>query len=147
MKQCFQKILTTAAILGTFASLAVAQENKISHFNLYPNPQFLACLGAPGGPTPTARVTVSHGEINDTLVIEGNNFAPNLGFDMFTVERSNLLSDGTVDPNFTNVGLSWYQTDLEADASGHFKTRLRLEDGSWAPRSDRTASMATIATW
>jgi hypothetical protein len=37
---------------------------------------------------------------------------------LFTVQKSSLLANGSPDPNFTNFGLAWYQTDLQANSSG-----------------------------
>jgi len=124
MSSFVRKVSLAVLAMAMLASLAAAQ-NNVSRFDLHPNPAFLSCLGTPGGPTPTAHVTVQHGDINDILTIEGKNIKPNLGFDLFTVQRSNLLANGDVDPNFTNVGLAWYQSDLQADATGHFKTTIK----------------------
>jgi hypothetical protein len=94
-------------------------------FKLHPNPKFLSCLGVAGGATPTATATVTRGKLNDTLTISGENFKPGLAFDMFTVERSNLLSDATVNPAFTNFGMAWYQSDLEVSNKGTFKSTIK----------------------
>jgi hypothetical protein len=118
------KFILTATAVTTLTSLSIAQANEIE-FDLHPNPKFLACLTAPGGPTPTAHVTVKRGAFADTLTIEGNNIKPRLAFDMFTVQRSNLLPNGNPDPNFTTFGMAWYQSDLQASASGHFKTTIK----------------------
>lgn len=98
---------------------------NVKHFSLHPNPKFASCLGVPGGATPTANVTVTRGNPNDTLTITGKYFKPGLAFDMFTVERSNLLYNGTVDPKFTNFGMAWYQSDIEADGNGNFSTTIK----------------------
>jgi hypothetical protein len=103
---------------------AVAQLSSVD-IDLAENPKFAACLGVAGGPTPTAHVHVQRGTFADTLTIEGNNFLPHLAFDMFTVQRSNLLPTGKPDPNFTNFGLAWYQSDLQANGLGHFKTTIK----------------------
>jgi hypothetical protein len=48
------------------------------------------------------------GKLNDTLTLELEHFKPGLAFDLFTVERSKLLSNGTVDPSTTfTFGLVW----------------------------------------
>jgi hypothetical protein len=106
---------------------AAAQDATLDtiSFDLHINPAFAACQTVPNGPAPTVHVTVKRGNLNDTLTIEGNNFLPHLAFDMFTVQRSNLLANGTVDPNFTNFGMAWYQSDLQASALGHFKTTIK----------------------
>jgi len=118
------KAMFATAVLALLSSMAVAQAKK-TDFDLFPNPKFLACLGAPGGPTPTAHVTVVRGKFADTLTIEGTNFKPKLAFDMFTVQRSNLLPNGNPDPAFTNFGLAWYQSDLQANGQGSFKTTIK----------------------
>lgn len=119
-----RKLLLPAAI-GLLAISAAAQnEVKQIEFDLHVNPKFVSCLGQDGG-TPTAHVTVKRGPLSDTLTIEGDNFKPKLAFDMFTVQRSNLLSNGSLDPNFTNFGLAWYQSDLQADKKGHFKASIK----------------------
>jgi hypothetical protein len=104
---------------------ALAPKVNVRTFVLHPNPKFLSCLGVEGGATPSAKVTVTRGKLNDTLTISGQNFKPGLAFDMFTVERSNLLSDATVDPAFTNFGMAWYQSDLEANYQGSFTATIR----------------------
>jgi len=117
----------TAALAALTVSAAMAQDPDVNQidFDLHVNPKFTSCLGATGGPTPTAHVTVKRGKLQDTLTIEADNLRPKLAFDMFTVQRSNLLSDGTVDPNFTNFGLAWYQSDLQANSQGHVKTTIK----------------------
>jgi len=94
-------------------------------FYLHVNPKFAACLGTQAGPTPTAKVTVTRGKYNDTLTITGQHFKPGLAFDMFTVERSSLLFDGTADPAFANFGMAWYQSDLQASSQGSFTTNIK----------------------
>ena len=116
-------------LLGSLAAVAIsagAQDNSVKKidFDLHVNPKFQSCLGS-GGSTPTAHVTVKRGALADTLIIEGHNFLPKLAFDMFTVQRSNLLSDGSPDPNFTTFGLAWYQSDLHADSGGNFKASIK----------------------
>ena len=93
------------------------QVNKIT-FNLTPQAKFLNCLGVEGGPTPTATVTVTRGELRDTLTLKASNIQPNLGFDLFTIQNTNLLANGQPDPNFQNFGLAWYQTDVQANGEG-----------------------------
>ncbi len=97
-----------------------------AHFQLHANPAFVNCLARfPGSSThpPRAEVTVVRGELNDLAIIRIHNIKPGLNFDLFTVQRSSLLSDGTPDPDFVPVfkgsfGLAWYQTDLKADRDG-----------------------------
>lgn len=119
-----QKLFAATFAVASLASLAAAQVKSVA-FDLHPNPKFVACLAAPGGPTPTAHVTVTRGKFNDTLVIEGNNIKPGLAFDMFTVENTNLLASGSPDTNFVNFGMAHYQSDLQADDLGHFKATIK----------------------
>jgi len=118
------KMFLATMTVAAMTTAAVAQADLIN-FDLHVNPKFAACLGAPGGPTPTAHVTVKRGKLNDTLTIEGDNIKPHLAFDMFTVERSSLLFDGTADPAFTNFGMAWYQSDLQASSQGSFTTNIK----------------------
>ncbi len=82
------KFILAFAAVASFAILSMKTE-----FDLVPIGKNLPCLGVTNGPTPTAHVTVTRGTLNDTLVIEGANIKPRLGFDLFTVQRSNLLAN------------------------------------------------------
>ncbi len=128
-KISFLLAIAMMAALALAVQPALAQELpdiNLINFDLHVNPKFAACQGVPGNPAPTAHVTVKRGKLNDTLTIEGQNFIPHLAFDMFTVQHSNLLSDGTVDPTFNgSFGLAWYQSDLQASATGTFKTTIK----------------------
>jgi len=101
----------------------LAQVKKVT-FNLTPQQKFVSCLGVEGGPTPTATVTVKRGNLHDTLTLNASNIRPHLGFDLFTIQNTNLLSDGQPDPNFQNFGLAWYQTDVQANASGEAQVTI-----------------------
>jgi hypothetical protein len=102
---------------------ATAQVKKIT-FNLTPQPKFTSCLGVEGGPTPTATVTVTRGELHDTLTLKAAYIKPKLGFDLFTIQNSNLLSDGEPDSKFVNFGLAWYQTDVQANGEGNAEVTI-----------------------
>ena len=116
-----------AALLGVLAvvNLASAQanvagagdkRNEIS-FELVPNPKTLECLRANYNEEPRARATVVRGKLNDTLILDLDGIKPGLAFDMFTVQHSPFLADGSNDPAFKNnknsFGLAWYQSDIE----------------------------------
>ena len=112
---------------------AFAQSEDEISFALVPNPPFVNCLARfPGDPNhpPKAQVTVERGELNDTLVLHLHNIKPNLAFDLFTVQRSNLLANGQPDPDFAvkfnkSFGLAWYQSDVEADSDGGGKVMVK----------------------
>jgi hypothetical protein len=118
------KMFLATAVVAVMATAAVAQVDVIN-FDLHPNAKFVSCLGVAGGLAPKAHVTVKRGKFADTLTIEGDNIRPHLAFDMFTVQRSSLLANGNADPNFTNFGMAWYQSDLQANGLGHFKTTIK----------------------
>lgn len=115
--------------LGVATLMAVpraAAQEEIAHFDLFPNPKFVSCLGVPGGPTPEARVTVFRGKLNDTLLLSAENIKPGLGFDLFTVQRTNLLPDHTPDTSFTgSFGFAWYQSDLQANSHGKINATIK----------------------
>jgi hypothetical protein len=113
--------------LATFATLSLSAGAQVqeTEFDLVPIGKNLGCLGVQNGPTPTAHVTVKRGTLNDTLTIEGANIKPRLAFDLFTVQRSSLLANGTPDPAFKNFGFAWYQSDLQASARGTFKVTIK----------------------
>jgi len=107
---------------------AHASGPDVAQFQLVVNPKFANCLARfPGDAqrAPQADVTVQRGNLNDTLTMHIHNIKPNLAFDLFTVQRSQLLADGTVDPKFPGFGMAWYQSDVQADANGNGTVRIR----------------------
>ena len=115
MRSFATKMFVALLALAALTTFAAAQADVID-FDLHPNAKFLSCLGVAGQVAPTAHVNVKRGKFADTLTIEGNNFRPHLAFDMFTIQRSNLLANGSPDPNFPgNFGMAWYQSDLQAN--------------------------------
>lgn len=125
MKNSFFATLTVAAALAAVATPSFAQVKLIT-FNLEPNPKFLNCIKASSnGPAPKAEVTVLRGKLNDTLVLRLKDFKPNLAFDLFTVQNSNLRSDGTVDLAFLNFGMAWYQSDVQVENDGEGEVSIK----------------------
>jgi hypothetical protein len=122
-------------ITGTFALLlslgsgeARAAGSDQVHFQLVPNPQFVNCLARyQGDPhrAPKADVHVKRGKLNDTMTLQLRNFKPGLAFDLFTVERSPLRADGTVDASVHGFGMAWYQSDIEVSSSGSASVEVR----------------------
>ena len=100
--------------LAVMAGPAIAQEEEIT-FDLVPNPKFVDCLGVPGQENPKARAHVVRGKLNDTLFLHLDGIRPGLAFDLFTVEHSPFLADGSPDPAFkpNDFGLAWYQSDIQ----------------------------------
>jgi hypothetical protein len=123
MKRWFQIVLAAVGLtVALTPSWAQVQETI---FNLTPQAKFVNCLGPGYGPTPTAQVIVQRGELNDILILRAQHLRPNLGFDLFTIQNTNLLSDGLPDPNFKNFGLAWYQSDVKADANGDAEVAIK----------------------
>jgi hypothetical protein len=122
-------VAAIAALLPMTAAANGAQAPTVTTtFSLKPNPKFVKCLAQfPADPTrpPTATVAVTRGSLNDVLTLNIKNIKPNLAFDLFTVQRSNLLSNGTVKPGFTNFGLAWYQSDVHANSLGTGTVRIQ----------------------
>ncbi len=122
-----------SVILLSGARPLVAAAPDATQFFLTPNPPFVACLAAhPNDPQhpPIADVTVVRGKVNDVLVLRLRNIKPGLAFDLFTVQRSNLLANGHPDPDFANkfnksFGLAWYQSDIEVNDQG--RTRVTIK--------------------
>jgi hypothetical protein len=114
-----KRLIAFAFPICLLVTAAFAQDvvNTIT-FDLVPQPKFESCLGVEGGPAPTATVTVKRGSLHDTLTLSAHNLKPHLGFDLFTMQNSNLLANGEVNPSFKNFGLAWYQTDVEASSTG-----------------------------
>ena len=114
--------LTTRLAAAGGASAAVIHSRT---FLLFPNPKFLPCLKGPSGETPLAVATVLEGSINDVLTLVLQNVKPNLAFDMFTVQNSFFLADGTPDPSFVNFGLAWYQSDVQVNSEGFGQAKIK----------------------
>jgi hypothetical protein len=120
----------TAVTVGLLLALGngEAQATNEAHFHLVPNPKFVDCLARfPGDAShaPSADVVVRRGSINDKLTLQLHNIKPGLGFDLFTVQRSSLLANGSPDPAFTNFGLAWYQSDIEVGSVGSALVQIR----------------------
>src|SRR5437016_14019365 len=117
MKRFYLTLAFAAAPLLISAPASAAHDDEVT-FNLTPNPKFLNCVRGAEPGDPKATVTVVRGKLNDTLILRLSNFKPNLAFDLFTVQRSSLRSDGSPDVNFKNFGMAWYQSDVQVNNGG-----------------------------
>jgi hypothetical protein len=119
-------VLALGALIPA-ASAGAAHERRTFDLVLA-NPKLLQCIAQdPNDPTnpPTASVTVTRGDLNDNLALTVKHFKPGLKFDMFTVQRSNKLADGSPDPSFKgSFGLAWYQSDVQVGDDGESTTRI-----------------------
>lgn len=113
---------------GVGAGVTPVPEEDIVTFDFAPNPKFTSCLARypeDAERAPHVEATVVRGDLNDGLFLRGEYIKPGLKFDMFTVENSALLADGTPNPEFKNFGLAWYQSDLEANDRGRMRASIR----------------------
>jgi hypothetical protein len=94
-----------------------ADKKNVISFDLKANPATIGCLRANDYEEPRARATVIRGKLNDTLILDLDGIKPGLQFDLFTVQHSPFLADGSPDPAFAknnkSFGLAWYQSDIE----------------------------------
>ena len=98
-----------------------AQADEIIRFTLNPVGRFAECFARyPGDDrrVPYAEVIVKSRRENDRMFLRLYNFKPQVNFDLFTVERSLFLADGSTDPNFKGFGFAWYQSDIEVISDG-----------------------------
>jgi hypothetical protein len=123
------RLLGATTAFCVVSSLAMAQD-KPDHavFKLYPNPaiaNILQCLSE-NGEAPRAVVEVKRGDLNDTGTIRVKGLKHDLDFDVFTVQRSPLGSDGKAAPTpFKGFGLAWYQSDLHSDHHGNAQVIIK----------------------
>jgi len=99
--------LTSAGATPTRAAVP-AVPNSFS-FNLVPSPHIHACLPHAGG-----NVKLTRTGINDTMTVSIHGMPPGAGFDLFVIQLP-------VKP----FGVSWYQTDIEANKSGNGSATVR----------------------
>ena len=97
-------------------------------FKFAPNPKFARCFAQyPDDPSraPSVEATVVRGELNDGMFLKGRYIKPGLAFDMFTVQNDSLDASGVPVAGFSNFGLAWYQSDLQARDNGSMKVQIR----------------------
>jgi hypothetical protein len=71
-------------------------------FALVPSPNIAACL-----PNASGEVTITPGGQNDTMKVSISGMPANAGFDLFVIQQP-----------LAPFGVSWYQTDVNANANG-----------------------------
>jgi len=147
LKQLFALAAPAALTIWMPASLLRAEGPEEITFNLSVNPKFVRCMAADPLVVPTAKVTVSRGTANDVMVVEMRNFKPGSAFDLFTIQRSNLKPDGSVDPDFKNFGLVWYQSDIQVGEDGKAEAVVKsiLLDGIFGFDADPIPGSVTGA--
>jgi hypothetical protein len=118
-------LLTIAAMTLFIATTRTWAQASETTFKLAVNTPFTACVGDTSPDKPSATVTVVRGKLNDVLILHARHLKPNVSFDLFTTQNSNLLSNGQLDPNFKGFGLAWYQSDLQADSNGNADVTIK----------------------
>jgi hypothetical protein len=120
-------VLLAVGVLASALPAATTAAKEEHTFNLVVNnAKLLPCLAKDPDDPPTAKVTVTRGELNDTLKLEAEGLKPNLNFDLFTVQNSTKLADGTPDQNFHgSFGMAWYQTDVHANREGKANVEIK----------------------
>jgi hypothetical protein len=111
-----------------YEAAATQASHKVAYtaFRLYPNPKFENCLRDDSGYRPTATVLVARGQLNDHLILVADHIRPGLQFDLFTVEKTSLLSNGLPSPTFDQkFGMAWYQSDVEANRYGRASAQIQ----------------------
>ncbi len=140
------RLLATTTAFCLASTLAMAWDKPDEAiFKLVPNPAFLTCLSG-GGTAPVAKVVVKRGDLNDTALIVVRGLKPDLDFDLFTVQRSNLDSSGKPVSGFKGFGLAWYQSDLHSDSDGNAKVVIKtiLLDQIFGFDADAVSSGGTV---
>lgn len=86
----------------TAAGAARAKEHSFS-FKLVPSsPAIKSCL-----PHAAGKVTITPGDLNDTMTVSVSGMPPNSGFDLFVIQTPGAP-----------FGISWYQTDVQTGRKG-----------------------------
>lgn len=129
MSTCFYKRSNRMTVLwvlsaALFPAIGSAASGS-ANFSLVPVPAFLDCIRDDSGVAPSAQVKVTHGKANDRMVVKLTHVKPDLAFDLFTVEHSSLLDNGSPDTNFKGFGLAWYQSDVQADSGGNANVQIK----------------------
>ena len=88
---------TTPAVTSTFS------------FKLVPATGIAACLPAASG-----HVKITTGSLNDTMVVSVSGMPANTGFDLFVIQQP-----------AKPFGISWYQTDIQANSTGAGSATVR----------------------
>lgn len=102
---------TAALAAGTAtagAAVATPQARSFT-FRLVPAPGIAACLPHAGG-----SVTITPGSLNDTMKVSVHGMPPRTGFDLFVIQQP-----------LKPFGVSWYQTDVNADEHGNGSATVR----------------------
>jgi hypothetical protein len=93
------------------APVTSARHSGAFSFALVPSPGIKSCLPHAGG-----RVTIIPGSQNDTMEVSIFGMPANADFDLFVIQQPNKP-----------FGVSWYQTDVNADRHGFGHATVRAD--------------------
>ncbi len=108
-------VLVVLGVAAVPAPSSARPHGSVSVDLVLANSALLPCLASDDGKTPTLKLTVRRGRRNDHLRLVMEHMKPGLTFDLFTIQHSPLLADGTADSAFAGVGLAWYQSDVRTN--------------------------------
>ncbi len=121
---------TTALTVGaSSAGAAVTSAHASSFtFKLVPSAGIATCLPHAGG-----KVTITPGKQNDTMVVSIHGMPAGAGFDLFVIQQP-----------AKPFGISWYQTDVNADEHGNGSATVRgiFDKETFTVSPDPTAPIA-----
>jgi hypothetical protein len=101
--------LGTATAATSAAAVAARHGDHSFSFALVPSPGIKACLPHAGG-----RVTITPGNLNDTMKVSIHGMPRNAGFDLFVIQQP-----------LKPFGVAWYQTDVNAGRYGSGSATVR----------------------
>jgi hypothetical protein len=97
--------VAVVAALGLTTAAATATPSVTSSFSFglqASSAAITACL-----PNAAGHVTITTGDLNDTMKVSVSGMPPNTGFDLFIIQQP-----------AAPFGISWYQTDIHAGSGG-----------------------------
>jgi hypothetical protein len=99
-----------ATAIGLTASASATAVSKTFSFALVPSsPAITSCL-----PHASGHVTITTGNLNDTMTVTIKGMPANRDFDLFVIQQPTAP-----------FGVSWYQTDVDANSSGSGSATVR----------------------
>ena len=101
-------VVAAAGVTAAAGSTTPAVTSSFS-FKLVPATGIATCL-----PNAAGHVKITTGSLNDTMVVSMNGMPANTGFDLFVIQQPGKP-----------FGVSWYQTDIQANSTGAGSASVR----------------------
>ena len=101
-------VVAAAGVTTAAGSTTPAVTSSFS-FKLVPGAGIAACL-----PSASGHVRITTGSLNDTMVVSVSGMPANAGFDLFVIQQPTAP-----------FGISWYQTDIQANSTGSGSATVR----------------------